>query len=138
MQLQTKYLTTVIAGGRDIGPFATFTGGAVASEAVPDRSPGDEFAEQSGGEKTIGDVTVTRRIKLGRDTPELRRYLRGLVGVTNAMVVGQRDVDADRNPLTTGDTYTGTLTDMTPAESDLNSSAEPSILSLTIAPSNVS
>lgn len=137
MQLQSRYTTTVIAGGRNLGAFATFAGGEVQSDTVPDRSPGVEYPEAAGGEKTISDVTVTRRIKLGRDTPELRRYLRGLVGVTNAMVVAQRENDANGNPLATGDTYTGTLSTMTPAESDLNSTGEPSILSLTIAPSNV-
>lgn len=136
-QLQSRYLTTVIAGGRNLGPFSTFSGGEVQADSVPDRTPGAEYPEQSGGEKTISDVVVTRRIKLGRDTPDLRRYLRGLVGVTNAMVVGQKELDSNGNPVGSGDTYTGTLTSMTPTESDVNSTNEPSMLSLTVAPSNV-
>lgn len=136
-QLQSKYLTNVVARDRDISWFSTFSGGEVAAEGVSDRSPGQKYPSKSAGEPDISDITVSRRVQLGRDTPELKRYLRGKIGVPDWFTVGQKEVDANRNPIADGDTYTCTLLAVNPPETDLNSTNEPATLTLVFAASNV-
>lgn len=134
-QTQSRYLTTVIVGGRDIGAFATYSGGGVAAEVVLDRAPGAEFPTASGADKTIAEITVTRPVEILRDTAELEAYLDRYVGMTDAVTVGRKPYDADGNPYGPGRTRIGTLTAVNPTDSDVNSQGERTSLELVIQPS---
>lgn len=135
MDLQSKGVCTLIIDGTDIGWFSTFSGGAAAAETVADRSPGDVFPTQAGGDKALEPITITRRSRPGRDTATLRRFVGARVGKTDAATVGVKDLDENGNPVADGDTYIGTITNSTPPEIDLNSANQPKVWSITIQPS---
>lgn len=135
--MQSKYLTSVVGPGRDIGWFATFAGGEVAAESAPDRSPGQKYTNKGTGDPDISDVTVSRRVQRARDTAELRRWLRRRIGVEKAFTVAQKELDADGVPVADGDTYECTLLAVNPPETDINNGGEYAVLTLVFAPSNV-
>jgi hypothetical protein len=136
-QTQSQYIVSVIAAGRPIGTFTSFSGGGVTGETVPDRGPLDEFPTQSGGEKTLAEITVGRRVDPSRDTDELGDYLDSLVMVTDAITIQRKQV-VNRNPFGKGSTWVGTLTAVNPTDSDNNSASEATNLELVVSPSRKS
>lgn len=136
-QMQSKYRTEVVGPGRNIGWFGTFSGGQVAAESAPDKAPGQKFPSKGAGDPDISDITVSRRVQRGRDTAELRRWLRNRISIEKAFTVAQKELDSDGNAIDDGDTYECTLLAVNPPETDINAGNEYATLTLVFAASNV-
>ncbi len=109
----------VTLAGRDLGTWDTKEGGETDSEETRYR-PGGLPEESLGGATTVTQITVSRMFRRGRDDEQIA-FMRGQVGGGQA-IVKVINADADGNPISTGETYTGILKRVGPPEVDSNSS----------------
>lgn len=136
-QSQTRYLTTVIMGGRLIPGNWSMSGGRVTAESIPDRTPGVPFPAAAGGDKTIEAVTFGTRVNLAQHTDELRTYIANQAGVEDNTSVNRKPLDKNGNPFGKGRTWVGTLTSAPEEETDPNAENELSEWELEMQPSRV-
>lgn len=109
-----QYEITLYVGGRLIGVFDDFTGGAITAKETKHR-PGGMGPEVSlGGQPSIGNISVMRGFDRERDN-DIRRFLQNGVGKERSVVIKQ-PLDRDGNPFGRADTYGGVLNGFTPAD----------------------
>lgn len=135
VQLQSRFLTTLVVAGRPVGTFQTFTGGGVGGEAAPSRVPGAEFSRQPAGEKELRPITISRDFDPAVDTDELLAFVRQQVMVEDAATVSRKPLDKNRAPFGKGRTWVGLITDVNEPESDVNTTNSKAVLQITIQPS---
>lgn len=109
----------VTLADKDLGIFDTKEGGETDSEETRYR-PGGLPEESLGGATTVTQITCSRMFRRGRDD-ELISFMRSKVG-GGKVTVKVINEDADGNPISTGETYTGVLKRVGPPEVDSNSS----------------
>lgn len=129
MSRQDQERVEVNVGGRDLGVFDTFAGGANDSDDTKHRPGGMGPSEALGGFGNRDNFTVSRLYKLERDHP-LAKFLDGQVGI-GTVVAKRIMLSRDRTPVGDPITYTGVLKTFTPAEHDSNS-ADPKMFSLEV------
>lgn len=110
------------------------TGGEIDSEEQKYKPGGMGDIISLGGSVEVGNVTIERLFKLGRDTAVLGELLAG-VGTAD-MVITDQWLDTNKNPYGKPLVYRGTLKTVTPPEHDSNSS-DPAKISLEITSATV-
>lgn len=113
------FRVSMTLNGNDLGIWDTKEGGETDSEETRYR-PGGLPEESLGGATSVTQITCSRMFRRGRDD-QLIRTMRAAVG-SGECVVKVINADADGNPISTGETYTGVLKRVGPPAVDSNSS----------------
>lgn len=102
------------------GTWDVFEGGEIDSEETRYNPGGMEDPVSLGGRRMVGNVTVRRLYRLGRDHQAIQGLING-VG-RSRMTVGKQPLDIDGNIFGRPIVYNGTLKRCTPPTHDSNSS----------------
>lgn len=117
---QDQWANTVTIDGQPMGVWATFSGGDVDSEESKFKPGGMQPAVSLGGSVTVNNVTLARL--LGReDWPFMRHLMANRVG-KGRVDVQRQPLDEDGNPWGQPLVYGGVLQNVTPGDTDSNSS----------------
>lgn len=136
VQLQSRWLTTLVVGGRTFR-FQTFTGGGVTSAAVSSRAPGEQYPAQGSGEREIAAITLGRDYDVAVDD-DMVDHLQRFIDTEDAATVQRQPLDSDRNPFGRKRTWTGKLTGIPEPDSDTNSPDGKSVVTVEMQPSSKS
>ena len=109
----------VSLNNQDLGVWDTKEGGETDSEETRYR-PGGLPEESLGGATTVTQITLSRMFRRGRDDDQIAD-MRSAVG-SGQVSIKVMNTDADGNPISTGEVYTGVLKRVGPPEVDSNSS----------------
>lgn len=126
-----QHSTTVVVDGTPLGVWDTVSGGEADSEATTYRPGGMSPRVSLGGSVTVGEVTLSRLLDLGRDWDTLKRLMAraGKAEVT----VARQPLDSDGNPFGAPLVYRGVLKTVTPPDLDSDSS-DPALWVIVVTP----
>lgn len=113
------FRVTMSLDGEDLGVWDTKEGGETDSEETRYR-PGGGVEESLGGATTVTQITCSRIFRRGRDDQRIA-FMRSRAGWGQA-VLKVLTLDADGNPFTTSEQYTGVLKRVGPPAVDSNAS----------------
>lgn len=117
---QDQWYNTVTIDGRPLGVWDTLSGGSVDSEETKYKPGGMQPEISLGGTMTIENVTLGRL--LGRaDWDFMHSLMANRVGKA-VCTVARQPLDVDGNPFGRPLVYTGILQNVTPGDTDSNSS----------------
>lgn len=117
---QDQWSNTVTIDGTPWGVWDTLGGGDVDAEETKYR-PGGMGAQVSlGGQKSTGNITLGRLL-VRSDWAAMKRLMTSRVGRAR-VTVSRQPLDVDGNPWGDPLVYSGTLQNVTPGDTDSNSS----------------
>ena len=116
---ESQERVTAVIDGEDWGVFDGFSGGEADSEDSKHRPGGMGDEISLGGQKTIGNVTISRLYDLERDHGKVKPLMNR---VGRARIVASRQpLDRDGFPVGEPDVYTGVVKSVTKPDHDSNS-----------------
>lgn len=121
MARQDQYSVTLVVAGRETGVWDKMEGGEFDSDEVKYREGNMGPQVSLGGPTMVGNITLTRLFKRGRDAQDLIRFLFANAGSGDCTVKKQpldKDGNANVRPLV----YNGTLKTVTPGPADSGAS----------------
>lgn len=117
---QDQWANTVTIDGRPLGVWDTLSGGDVDAEETKYRPGGMQPQVSLGGTTTVNNVSLGRL--LGRqDWDFMHNLMANRVGKAR-VTVARQPLDVDGNPFGRPLVYRGTLQNVTPGDTDSNSS----------------
>lgn len=136
VQLQSRFLATLVVRGRAMGAFQGFEGGDVTGESVTSRPPLAEYPRKVGGEKNLEPITLTVDYDPTVHNKAYLSWLRQHVMVENAATVGRVPADDQRNPMISeGTNWIGIITSVSEPTSDNNETTAKAQLTVIVDPS---
>jgi hypothetical protein len=117
---QDNFSVTASVDGDPLGVFDTFSGGETDSDDTKHRAGAMGPEEALGGPPSVGNITISRLFKTGRDVP-IAPKLRPKVGRGTAVITKQL-LDKDGNAFGAPEVFRGILKRVQSPEHDSNSS----------------